>query len=674
MPGQIDVAAAAVAGMRADIAVYEPMYRARRIRDVGEPESAEVGFTQAERAADAEPPGWSRVVAQAAVRGHQRRYADAEAVVDAGVADGSVPPETAPALYVRAAHQFVKAAAGLAALPPDPVSWEDAALRAEVELGLDRLDAAAEESARALRLYEGRLAELTNDLLRSSALDALPVAGLYTTAVRAHAARAARRPGLSDDLDTAFRLSDRARGMTLADVLDAERDATTQEERAAVRTWQRAGADLALTIEDVAARPTRPDRSRDRLFAAQRALADAEERLRGTARTLFDDRRRLPTQPSAAQVQERLPLRTLLVQYHPFDDQLVTFALSRESAAVHVADVPTARLNADVWRYHRAVRSPLSSPAELAVGADLAATLLGPVADELSAHDRVVVVPYGTLAMLPFHALPFGDGVLADGRVVSYLPAVSAVLGRPPGPVADGPPLVVGGLDYDLDSGLPALPGTRLEVRRVADLHGVTPLVGREADRASVLGRLGAARLVHLATHGELVDGAPYSAYLALSGGDRLTVPDLVGLGLRTGLVVLSACDSGRGSPTATGDVIGLTRALLGSGVRGLVVSLWPVDDAYATLLMTMFHERLAASAPPAVALAAASRELRDLPHADAVDRYVALGGDPRDVGGRAPGRGPQTETPADGADGAGGPAGPEHPARWAPFVHVGAI
>ena len=117
---------------------------------------------------------------------------------------------------------------------------------------------------------------------------------------------------------------------------------------------------------------------------------------------------------------------------------------------------------------------------------------------------------------------------------------------------------------------------------------------------------------------------SPYSSYLALSGGDRLTVPDLVGLGLRTELAVLSACDSGRGSPTATGDVIGLTRALLGSGVRGLVVSLWPVDDAYATLLMTMFHEHLADPTRRPRRSAAASVELRDLTHAEAVARYVA--------------------------------------------------
>src|SRR5205823_1653831 len=155
-------------------------------------------------------------------------------------------------------------------------------------------------------------------------------------------------------------------------------------------------------------------------------------------------------------------------QYHPFDDQLVTFAVSRESARVRVDDVLTSQLSGDIWRYWRAVQEPLSALEEYApLGTRLAATLLDPLADELSAHDRVVVVPYGTLAMLPFHALPRGDGVLADRHVVSYLPAVSAVLGRLPAPVADGPALVVGGLDYDLDRGLPPLPGTAVEARAV---------------------------------------------------------------------------------------------------------------------------------------------------------------------------------------------------------------
>ena len=48
-----------------------------------------------------------------------------------------------------------------------------------------------------------------------------------------------------------------------------------------------------------------------------------------------------------------------------------------------------------------------------------------------------------------------------------------------------------------------------------------------------------------------------------MAGRDELTVDELLGVGLDTDLAVLSACDSGRGDITATGDVVGLARGLL---------------------------------------------------------------------------------------------------------------
>jgi CHAT domain-containing protein len=68
-----------------------------------------------------------------------------------------------------------------------------------------------------------------------------------------------------------------------------------------------------------------------------------------------------------------------------------------------------------------------------------------------------------------------------------------------------------------------------------------------------------------------------------------MSVGDLVGIDLDADLVVLSACDTGRGAATLGGDVIGLVRALLAAGARYLVVSLWPVNDEAGCLVMARF-------------------------------------------------------------------------------------
>ena len=61
---------------------------------------------------------------------------------------------------------------------------------------------------------------------------------------------------------------------------------------------------------------------------------------------------------------------------------------------------------------------------------------------------------------------------------------------------------------------------------------------------------------------------------------------------LQAELVVLSACDTGRGKITGDG-VIGLSRSLITAGVPSVLVSLWQVPDASTSFLMQEFYNNL---------------------------------------------------------------------------------
>src|SRR5207237_9843489 len=67
-------------------------------------------------------------------------------------------------------------------------------------------------------------------------------------------------------------------------------------------------------------------------------------------------------------------------------------------------------------------------------------------------------------------------------------------------------------------------------------------------------------------------------------------------------LVVLSACDTGRGRITGDG-VIGLSRSLISAGAISVVVSLWSVPDDSTASLMTEFYRQLQHNADKAQAL-----------------------------------------------------------------------
>ena len=159
------------------------------------------------------------------------------------------------------------------------------------------------------------------------------------------------------------------------------------------------------------------------------------------------------------------------------------------------------------------------------------------------------------------------------------------------------------------DGALPKpLPASGDEARRVAALYDCKPLLGEGATEEAVREKLSRASVVHLATHGY------FHPQLAMSSGVLLTPADKepgVGdtendgalqawefgrtLPLRADLVVLSACETGRGERVRGEGLVGLTRALQGAGARSVVATHWKVADESTAELMVSFHEKLRA-------------------------------------------------------------------------------
>ena len=157
--------------------------------------------------------------------------------------------------------------------------------------------------------------------------------------------------------------------------------------------------------------------------------------------------------------------------------------------------------------------------------------------------------------------------------------------------------------------------------------YGADALIGPDAAEPEVRRQLAGCDVVHLAAHGRLDPVAPSDSSIVLAGRDELTVSDLVGLRIDTELVVLSACDSGRGAASLGTDVVGLARGLIAAGARRSVVTLWPVDDAPACVTMSLFHERLVEGLPVATALHAAQNGIRAMSGRDVAARYFELAG-----------------------------------------------
>lgn len=233
--------------------------------------------------------------------------------------------------------------------------------------------------------------------------------------------------------------------------------------------------------------------------------------------------------------------------------------------------------------------------------------LLAPLRLHLT-RPRLLVVPYGALHLLPFHALWDGSQFMVERYGVSYAPSASMAIHCMQQARRQIGYRTFAGLAIEDE----AIPAARQEVTLAAQRFAMAHVY--LDSRATRVGLEEAARLadvLHMATHGLFRPDNSFFSALKLADG-WVDVREVYRLPLRAQLVVLSACESGAGTIRGGDEVIGLARGFMGAGAANLVVSLWNVHDASAAQLMDSFYRHLTHApdgARPAAALAAAQRE-----------------------------------------------------------------
>lgn len=228
--------------------------------------------------------------------------------------------------------------------------------------------------------------------------------------------------------------------------------------------------------------------------------------------------------------------------------------------------------------------------------------LIQPIADLLptEANAKVIFIPQGSLFLIPFPALKDDSNqYLIEKHTILTAPSIQVleltrqqqakvnqsalqevlVLGNPTMPESFAP-----------------LPGAEQEAIEIAELFQTPAITGSNGTKKVIENRMLQARIIHLATHGSFDDvrGLGSAIALAPSGNDNglLTAEEILKLTLNAELVVLSACNTGRGR--LTGDrVIGLSRSFISAGVPSVIVSLWAIPDSPTAELMTNFYKNL---------------------------------------------------------------------------------
>ncbi|MEG4850975.1 CHAT domain-containing protein [Microcoleus sp. B5-D4] len=328
------------------------------------------------------------------------------------------------------------------------------------------------------------------------------------------------------------------------------------------------------------------------------------------------------------------------------------------------ADIETAAKN-----FLEAITSPVQRdiPQQVAqASANLGQVILQPAAAQLG-NKRLLIVPDGVLHYTPFSALtlPQTAGqntnvpLIAEHEIIT-LPSAStlAILRqnygdrKPPNrnlailadPVfspdderikgkitqATTEKLEVNnlGLNQSLrasNRGWPPerLAFTRQEAQTISSLFPSTSSsqkIDFDANRTTATdGSLANYQIVHFATHGIANSKNPELSGIVMSMVDDkgnlvngfLRLTDIFNLKLAANLVVLSACQTGRGQNVKGEGMVGLTRGFMYAGAQRVAVSLWNVDDEGTALLMQKFYQNMVQQKlAPAAALRAAQMEM----------------------------------------------------------------
>ncbi|MFO0983657.1 MAG: CHAT domain-containing protein [Planctomycetota bacterium] len=295
-------------------------------------------------------------------------------------------------------------------------------------------------------------------------------------------------------------------------------------------------------------------------------------------------------QPRASQLIEVLRPAETLVEYFPVHGRWNAALVTRDRIEVLALDASvteTYRLCQalqiellHVARTHPQPPSSVRTTAARAVLEQLADRLLVPIGAAAAGAD-LLIAPHGHLWLLPFAALSLLRSLDFTSVVqVTSLCDLQRARERPAR--ARRQAAVLGGGDADLPSAHDEL----ASVIGCLAQHRIEHL-GDDLERRPPL------EWIHIAGHGIRRDDNPYFGAIRTAHG-FLSAAEIAEMDLGTvELVVLSGCETGRGSLEIGRELGGLTLAFLGAQARAVLSSMWPVDDAATYELMRAFYQNV---------------------------------------------------------------------------------
>jgi CHAT domain-containing protein len=302
-------------------------------------------------------------------------------------------------------------------------------------------------------------------------------------------------------------------------------------------------------------------------------------------------------------MQALIPDRTTaLLEYELTGNGSYLYVVTRgqgETASIHgyKLAVTEDELDRRVRQYHDQLAS--RDPEFSANARWLYNALIAPAQAQLRNAKALVVVPDDVLWQAPFQTLQRPDGhYLLEQTAVDYVPSLAVLQALKASAPRQHPAFTVlamgdpGGQTQEQAN----------ETLAVAKLYGpknAHTLLGKAATLDEFIKTSPGYDVVHIAAHGVFDDREPMSSHMLLASSNGtpqagwLRAREIQAMQLEAELVVLSGCETGKGSFEDGEGLVGMSWATLAAGAHGSLASAWRVEASSTTELMIAFHRNM---------------------------------------------------------------------------------
>lgn len=432
----------------------------------------------------------------------------------------------------------------------------------------------------------------------------------------------------SDDslIDLAFRYSEKSKSVLLLEaLLEAKATQFANIPNDVLERESELKSEITYLEKQIKNSETDQSDQKDALFTLKEEYRQLVQKLEVDYKSYYDLKYNTTT-VSLEVSQKSLSKHQLLISYFYGNKAIYAIALNRGKKEMFRIPID-ADLEANIKKVYQMLSDPKSDVIALGNATySIYELLLKPILNS-GDQKKLIIIPDGLLNYLPFSALntsPGGIRYLAENHAIGYVNSatlLSELEERQPkehtilafAPSFDG---TVSVSNPDRGKLLP-LPNNKKEVEQIlTSFHGRAYIDG-EASLRNFKSQLASFGMVHLATHAIFDDTAPEYSYLAFAQNgneaeDLLYVADLYNLQLDADLVTLSACESGIGDLKRGEGFLSLARGFFYSGAASIASTLWKINDASTTTLMTSFYKNLSKGEAKDVALQNAQIEFLD--------------------------------------------------------------